>query len=167
MKLTRRLHYLRGPLDPAPAIAIVLLLLVFFMLGTNFVLQPGIKIDLPRSPWGAGISVQGPIVTVLLSPEQRDANGQPLPRQPLLFFNDEIVKLPDLGERLQRITAGRAHPGQSLMIKADIEVPQGIIVEIMNLAMAQKWTVVLATRRTDAEPSPSPSPAAPTPAPVP
>jgi biopolymer transport protein ExbD len=150
MRLPRRLPLLCGPLDAAPAVTVVLLLLFFFVLSTSFVLQPGIKVELPRSPWGAGLSAQSPIVTVFLGPERQDADGVSQPRQPMLFFNDEIIQMPDLEERLEKMGHAAA-PGaaRSLMIKADRDVPNGVIVEIMNMAMAQKWSVVLATQRPE------------------
>lgn len=147
MKLPRRHAFLRGPLDAAPAINIVLLLLIFFLLGSSFVLQSGIKVDLPRSPFSSAFPEQAPIVTVLLEPEHRDpATGQAQPRQPIIFFNNEIVKLGDLPSRLEKVGRGG---GRSLMLKADRDVPNGTLVEIMNLAMAQKWSVILATERGD------------------
>ena len=156
MKLTRRLTFLRGPVDTAPLANVILLLLIFFMLGSTFVLQPGIKVELPRSAWGTGVPAQSHIVTVLLEPERRDpATGQVLPRAPFLFFNDEIMNLPDLEARLERL--GKDHPGQTLVIKADREVPNGLIVEIMNVAMSEKWSVVLATQRLDAPDAPDAS----------
>ncbi|MDE1170760.1 MAG: biopolymer transporter ExbD [Verrucomicrobium sp.] len=150
MRLPRRLPYLRGPLEAAPAVTVVLLLLFFFILSTSFVLQPGIKVELPRSPWGSGVSAQSPIVTVFMSSPQPDENGVAQPRRPMLFFNDEIIQMPDLEERLEKLGHGAAPgPGRALMIKADRDVPNGVLVEIMNRAMAQKWSVVLATRRPD------------------
>ncbi len=148
MKLVRRLTYLRGPIDTAPLANVILLLLIFFMLGSTFVLQPGIKVELPRSPFGVGVSAQSHIVTILLEPERRDpTTGEALPREPFLFFNDEMMKLPDLEARLQRVAHG--HAGQTLVIKADRAVPNGLLVEIMNVAMTARWSVVLATQRPD------------------
>jgi len=159
MKLTRRLTFLRGPVDTAPLANVILLLLIFFMLGSTFVLQPGIKVELPRSSWDFAVPAQSHIVTILLEPERRDpATGQALPRAPFLFLNDEIMNLPDLEARLERL--GKDHPGQTLVIKADREVPNGVIVEIMNVAMSEKWSVVLATQRLDA---PAPASASATP----
>jgi len=40
---------IRMHLEIAPLVDIVLLLLVFFMLTSNFIMQPGIKITLPRA----------------------------------------------------------------------------------------------------------------------
>jgi len=150
MKLTRRLSFVRGPVDTAPLVNVILLLLIFFMLSSSFVLQPGIKVELPRSPFGVGVPAEGHIVTVLLEPEKRDAEGRPLPREPFLFFNDEVVQLADFRADLEKMGHGR--PGQTLVVKADRDVPNGFLVELMNLAMAQKWTVVLATQRPDVGP---------------
>src|SRR5271155_5862216 len=87
--LTRRLQPLRGVLDLAPVVNVVLLLLCFFLLSSSFVLQPGIKIDPPRSVIGVGTPASRLIVAVTFPPAQLDANGAPMKREPVLYFNDQ------------------------------------------------------------------------------
>ena len=65
MKVRTSARVLRGPLDVAPLVDVILLLLIFFLLTSSFVFQPGIVVD-PRgvpvaegevvltSPYGPG-----------------------------------------------------------------------------------------------------------------
>ena len=68
--LTRRIQPLHGLLDLAPVVSVVLLLLCFFLLSSSFVLQPGIKVDPPRSVVGVGTPASRLIVAVTLGAAQ-------------------------------------------------------------------------------------------------
>ena len=147
MKLPRRYAYARGPVDAAPLLNVVLLLFIFFALGSAFVLQPGIKVDLPRSPFVVGAPAQSVILTLLAAPDHRDpATGQMVAGESLLFFNDEALTLADLPNRLDSVGSARGLEGKTLLIRADRSVPNGLLVEVMNVAMARKWAVILAAQ---------------------
>ncbi len=155
MKLPRRYAFARGPVDAAPLLNVVLLLFVFFALGSAFVLQPGIKVDLPRSPFVMGAPVQSSILTLLAGPDKKDpATGPTIPGEALLFFNDEALSLSDLPTRLDSAAAMKGMEGKTLLIRADRSVPNGLLVEIMNLAMARKWAVILAAQQPGANAAP-------------
>ena len=147
MKLPRRYAYARGPVDAAPLLNVVLLLFIFFALGSAFVLQPGIKVDLPRSPFVVGAPAQSVILTLLAAPDHRDpATGQMVAGESPLFFNDEPLPLADLPTRLDSVGSARGLEGKTLLIRADRSVPNGLLVEVMNVAMARKWAVILAAQ---------------------
>jgi biopolymer transport protein ExbD len=148
--LTRRLQPLRGLLDLAPVVTVVLLLLCFFLLGSSFVLQPGIKVDPPRSSFSVGTPSSRLIVAVTLAAPQFDANGKPLKREPVLYFNDQIVTLDGLGDALNHLPPERVTP--SLVIKADADVPLDLITSIIDVA--HRFPVVIATQPATAAPSP-------------
>ena len=139
--LTRRLQPLRGVLDLAPVVNVVLLLLCFFLLSSSFVLQPGIKIDPPRAAVGAGTPASRLIVAVTLSPLQLDANGAPMKRTPVLYFNDQIVTLDGLSDALNQLPTAR---DTSLVIKADKDVPVDLVTRIIDVA--HRFPVVIATQ---------------------
>ena len=108
--LTRRLQPLHGVIDLVPVVTVVLLLLCFFLLSSSFVLQPGIKVDPPRSEFSEGTPSSRLIVAVAMSPAQVDANGNPMAPHPVLFFNDQIVTLDGLRtSSLDRLPVGREH----------------------------------------------------------
>ncbi|MDD4932718.1 MAG: biopolymer transporter ExbD [Methylacidiphilaceae bacterium] len=131
---------LRGTTDLVPLVTVVFLLLLFFLLGSSFVTQPGLVVELPKSSLGVRLPSGGWIVSVTLAPETKGGAG----RKPLIFCNDEIFDLPGLRKLLEEASRGR--PPQTLVIRADKEAPAGLLVEIMNAALAQKWSVLLATQ---------------------
>jgi biopolymer transport protein ExbD len=140
--LTRRLQPLHGLIDLAPMVNVVLLLLCFFLLGSSFVLQPGIKVDPPRSVIAVGTPASNLICAVAMGPQRTDASGAVL-RDPVLYFNDQIVTLDGLRAQLDALPASRVMP--NFVIKADKEVPVSLITQITDIA-AQRFSVVIATQ---------------------
>jgi biopolymer transport protein ExbD len=128
--LNRRLQPLRGLVDLAPVLNVILLLLCFFLLSSSFILQPGIKVNLPRLTYAEGSPASRLIVAVTLSPQLFDDKGAPLPRQPLLYYNDQIVTLDGLRAGLDQLPPSRIKP--TLIVKADKDVPVDFISSIMD-----------------------------------
>jgi biopolymer transport protein ExbD len=148
--LTRRLQPLRGLIDLTPVVNIVLLLLCFFLLSSSFVLQSGIKVDPPRAAFGVGTPASRLIVAVTLSPQQYDDKGAPLKRDPVLYFNDQIVTLDGFRAALDKIPVSRVTP--SLIVKADKDVPLDLITGIIDVA--HRFPVVIATQPASGVSSP-------------
>jgi biopolymer transport protein ExbD len=148
--LTRRLRPLNGLIDVVPVVTVVLLLLLFFLLSSSFVLQPGIKIEPPRSSSGMATPSSRLIVAVTLAPAQLDANGAPLPRQPTLYFDDQIVTLDEFRAALDKLPPSRITP--SLVLKADRDVPLELITSIIDAAVAHRYPVIIATQPIPAAP---------------
>lgn len=140
--LNRRLQPLHGVIDLVPVVTVVLLLLCFFLLSSSFVLQPGIKVDPPRSEFSEGTPSSRLIVAVAMAPPQVDANGSALPPHPVLFFNDRIVTLDGLRQQLDQLPVGRGTP--ALVLKADRNVPLDVVTDIMNAAFAHRLSIHLA-----------------------
>jgi biopolymer transport protein ExbD len=140
--LTRRLQPLRGLVDLAPVVNVVLLLLCFFLLSSSFVLQPGIKVDPPRSAVAVGTPASRLVVAVAMAPQQYDDKGAPIKRLPVLYFNDQIVTLDGLRAALDQLPASRITP--PLVIKADKDVPLDLIASIIDVA--SRFQVVIATQ---------------------
>ena len=150
MVLTRRIQPMRGMVDLAPVVNVVLLLLCFFLLSSSFVLQPGIKVDPPRSAIGVGTPSSRLIVAVTLAPQQFNTNGTPLKREPVLYFNDQIVTLDGLRAALDKLPPSRVTP--SLVVKADKDVPLDLITNIIDVA--HRFPVVIATQAVSGVASP-------------
>jgi biopolymer transport protein ExbD len=140
----RRLQPLRGLVDLVPIVTVVLLLLLFFVLSSSFVLQPGIKVEPPRSAFGVGMPSSRLIVAVTLPPAQVDANGAALKREPTLYFDDQIVSMDDLRAALDHLPPSRTAP--ALVIKADRDVPLDEIMRIEDIAFAHHLAVVIGTQ---------------------
>jgi biopolymer transport protein ExbD len=142
--LARRLQPVRGLVDVVPIVTVVLLLLLFFVLSSSFVLEPGIKVEPPRSAFGAGMPSSRLIVAVTLPPVQTDANGAVLKREPTLYFDDQIVTVDELRTALDHLPPSRTTP--SLVIKADRDVPLDQIMRIEDIAFAHHLPVVIGTQ---------------------
>jgi biopolymer transport protein ExbD len=132
MTFATRCEFAAGRIDPAPMVDVVFLLLIFLVLSSPFVLQPGFGIvDLPKSPVPQNVSFQGLVVTVS--------------RNDMLFFNTQRISLSDLPAALRKAASESRNP--ELIIKADSQVPNGTVVKIMNMAFEAGISAVnLATR---------------------
>lgn len=112
----------KGPPRPeinlTQLIDVVLLLLIFFMISTSFVAQPGINIRLPQAKTS--------------DTSQGDATRLTLTAAGLLFVGDEKVKWEGLSAAL---VFERKHTGRGLLvIKADENVKHGSVVRVMDTA---------------------------------
>lgn len=114
-RLKRRTSIRKGELDIAPLIDVVFLLLIFFMLTSNFVFQPGIKVSLPKAITSEVISSENIVVTVT--------------GQDLLFLNEKPITINELVAKLKEDTGG----SKSLLLKADTSASLGRVVEIWDL----------------------------------
>jgi biopolymer transport protein ExbD len=132
MTFTGHVTLAKGPVDPAPLVDVVFLLLIFLVLSSPLVLQPGIGVlDLPPSNTPAAASFQGLVVTVT--------------RENLMFFNNQVTTIENLRQSLR--AAAHQFPRQELIIKADRQVPHGTVIQVMSLALEAGITAVnLATR---------------------
>ena len=132
MKFKRRVFLERGVLDIAPLIDVIFLLLVFFMLTSSFIFQPGIKINLPKALTSEVIQKENLIIIIT----ENDA----------LYINERPVGTEELSSRL-KIAAREARP---ILIKADRGVPLGKVVEIWDLCRRegiQKINIATAQKR--------------------
>lgn len=114
-KLKRRTEIKKGQLDIAPLIDVVFLLLIFFMLTSNFIFQPGIKVSLPKAITSEVISSENIIITVT--------------GQDLLFLNDQPITISELTATLREAAGQR----KSLLLKSDTNASLGRVVEIWDL----------------------------------
>jgi biopolymer transport protein ExbD len=99
---------------------IVFLLLIFFLLSSSFVIQPGIKVQLPRAETGEPQTERQIVLTITEGGE--------------VFFNNEQVSLADLGGRL--LTVLERDPDNVVIIQADRTVSLQNTIEIIDIAKA-------------------------------
>ena len=104
--------------DIAPMADIVLLLLIFFMLSTSFVMEPGIKVQLPQASTSE-IDPQQELFLVI------DKKGR-------LFIETKEIPRESLSGYIKKEL--QVHPNKLLIIKADKDVSHGIVVEVMDIA---------------------------------
>jgi len=115
VKFKRHVFIEKGQLDIAPLIDIIFLLLIFFMLTSSFIFQPGIKVDLPKAITSEVIQKKN-LILVITKTDQIFLNERPL-------SNDELLS------RL-RIAAKDETP---ILIKADRRASMGEIVRLWDL----------------------------------
>ena len=110
---------------------IVFLLLIFFLLSSTFILQPGVKVALPRTTT-TEISAEKSVVLTLT------ADGG-------LYLNDERVSRGTLGAKLRQRLLSVGNP--ILVLRADRRVTLEQAVEVMDIAKhAGGERFVIATR---------------------
>lgn len=127
MRLHVQSKLVKGPMDSTPLVDVVFLLLIFLVLSSPLVLQPGIgMVELQQSSVPSTASFQGLVVTVT--------------RDNLIFFNNQLTSLDKLRESLRVMAA--QFPRQELVIKADRQVPHGTVVQIMSLALEAGVTAI-------------------------
>lgn len=132
MTFKTKVQIMKGRIDPAPMVDIVFLLLIFLVLSSPFVLQPGFGlVELPKTAGAPSSSFQGLVVTVS--------------RDNLLFFNGQATTLDRLPDQLRRAAAESRNP--ELVLKADRQVSHEMTVKIFGIAFDAGISAVnLATR---------------------
>jgi biopolymer transport protein ExbD len=105
-------------LNMTPLIDCVLQLLIFFMLSSSFVLQTGIRVDLPKARVPKLQDEQDIVITITRNNE--------------IFLNDEKMSSGQLPiALLERLTKSQK---KVVLIKPDKRVETGKLVEVMGIA---------------------------------
>ena len=115
MKFKGHVEFKKGQLDIAPLIDVVFLLLIFFMLTSSYIFQPGIKINLPKAVTSEVIQEKNLIIAVSA--------------EDLVYLNDTPVTLKQLKVYLEGIVDEQ----RPLLIKSDRAASLGKVVEIWDL----------------------------------
>ncbi|MDP8230898.1 MAG: biopolymer transporter ExbD [Candidatus Gorgyraea atricola] len=114
MRFKRHVQFKKGHLDIAPLIDCIFLLLIFFLLTSNFIFQPGIKIDLPKAVTSEVVQENTLVITV--TSDNR------------FYLNEAPITFAELKSKLKRI-AGKDKP---ILIKSDRDVALGKVVGIWD-----------------------------------
>ncbi|MDP8298444.1 MAG: biopolymer transporter ExbD [Candidatus Tantalella remota] len=115
MKLKRKVTIEKGHLDIAPLIDIIFLLLIFFMLTSSFIFQPGIRVKLPKAVTSEVLHKE--LLVVVVTDDNK------------VYVNERPV---DTEELFSRISLA-AREGQPLLIKADKASDLGKVIEIWDI----------------------------------
>lgn len=97
-------------------IDVLFLLLIFFMVSSTFLEQPGIQLELPEAK--SSVLVEQKEFTLFVS-----QNGT-------LFLNDSEISLEDLETRIREALPGMKD--RALILKADKNVNYGLVVKVMD-----------------------------------
>lgn len=107
---------------------VVFLLLIFFMLSSSFLIEPGIKLKLPATKTAEIQSDKKLILSVKKTGE--------------IFLNERPVRLESLEEELRLLLPLQSE--KLLIVRADKEALHGIVVEVLDkakLAGAEKLAI--------------------------
>jgi biopolymer transport protein ExbD len=102
-------------IDIAPLIDMVFQLLIFFMLTSSFVMQPGIKVNLPKAVTSEIVKYEN--IEVVVSGEN------------VIYLNGKVLTMQEL-DNLLKTVAKRQQP---ILIKADRRASLGRVVEIWDM----------------------------------
>ncbi len=111
---------------------IVLLLLIFFLLSSTYIIQPGIKVTLPKTKTAESHSEKSIYITVT--------------KTGIVYLNDKQISLGKLAPELRRLLISGEK--QVVVIRADKDVNLETAVRVMDIcksAGAQKF--LIATRQ--------------------
>lgn len=108
-------HGLRQ-IDIAPLIDIIFQLLIFFMLTSSFVIQPGIKVNLPKAVTSEAVKLEN--IELVISGEN------------VTYLNGKVITTQELKNLLKQVAKRK----QPILIKADKRAALGRVVEIWDMA---------------------------------
>lgn len=132
MKFPRQLRPFRGSFDFAPYAGVFFVFIIFIVLQSSVIYQPGLQIDLPRAEGLPGI--EGPVLVVVV-----DATGQ-------TFFDNQIIDEKSLQTAL-RTELRQMGGAATLIIQADASVKYAQLLRLSTLAReAGVQKALLATR---------------------
>ena len=120
MRFQRHLELQHGlhPIHVIPAINVVFLLLIFFILTSPLCFQPEIKVKLPRAVTSDILKEENVIITIT--------------GENLTYYNDSLVTIKELQAKLIKQNNRKL----SVLIKADRSTSLGRIVDVWNLCRA-------------------------------
>jgi biopolymer transport protein ExbD len=99
-------------------IDVIFMLLLFFMITSTFLEQPGIKLVLPTAKTSTNTEPQEYVLTV-------DKKGE-------LFLNRRTVTLAELEAEIRKVLPQMKD--SALVLKADQEISHGLVVRVMDMA---------------------------------
>jgi biopolymer transport protein ExbD len=116
MRFKRHMELEHGlnQIDITPLIDMVFQLLIFFMLTSSFVIQPGIKVNLPKAVTSEVVKYEN--IELVISAEN------------VTYFNGSVVTNTELKNLLAQVSKRK----QAILIKADKRASLGRVVEIWD-----------------------------------
>lgn len=135
MKLISHIKEAGPTLYLAPLLNTVLLLLVFFFLGSSFIVQSGVPVRVPASPSRLVGFDRADVITIASGPDGR------------LYHNGQELMLGALKQALETSKSST----KKAVIYADQQTPYGRVMEVSSTVMAAGFDVAFATT-PDVEP---------------
>lgn len=101
-----------------PMVDMLFLILLFFLVTSSFIEQPNIKLELPSTKYASTSKIEERVLTI-------SHDGK-------LFFQSELVERKELIPVLKN--AFSRQDDKTLVLRADKNVPYGVIVDVMDAA---------------------------------
>ena len=92
-------------------------MIFFLLLSSNFILQPGISVNVPFSKFMLAPQIKYQIVSI--------TNGE------TVYFRDQKTSIDELGRQFD----GARGEGRAIIIKADRYTPYETVIRVANLAL--------------------------------
>jgi biopolymer transport protein ExbD len=131
VKLESTLTDRAGLLYTGPLMDVILLLLIFFLFGSNFVLKSGVEVELPRSSSVLPSAEDANIITLI--PEDTSE----------FYFNDERIDLSELDSKLDEALPR----SNEVILLGDEAVSYGTIMNISQLVLKKGFELSFATQQ--------------------
>jgi biopolymer transport protein ExbD len=119
MRFKRHLEIIKGEINIAPMVDVVFQLIIFFMLSSSFIMQPGIKIKLPKAE-----------TTDIIKQKEIFVN---ITEDGRIYFKGKPVNLLEFEKILREEIKGEKE-NIILIVKADKDTKHGIVVSVMDKA---------------------------------
>ncbi|MFA5205383.1 MAG: biopolymer transporter ExbD [Lentisphaeria bacterium] len=146
MRIRPNVKVFAGPLEVAPLVNVFFLLLIFFVISSSLVFQPGISVELPTSAAAEYLANDKLVITVT-------DLGQ-------LFFNDQPVAWDELERELRELVLhrkelmarragglrlGRPARAPMVILRLDRRAPYEQAMAVLSMARSLNLGVCLAT----------------------
>jgi biopolymer transport protein ExbD len=128
VKLDRTYHFHLGLFGIMPLLNVLLLVLVFYVLGSKFTLTPGVQVSLPVTSFALGTQQNAEIVSITGGPAAA------------IYHRDREVTMDELRSHLSENQSAE----KWLIIKADTGTPAGIVAAVTDDALRRNYSVILA-----------------------
>lgn len=117
MRFKRHMELEHGlkQIDIAPLIDMIFQLLIFFMLTSSFIMQPGIKVNLPKAVTSEAVKLEN--IEIVVSGEN------------VTYLNGKVITT----QELKALLVQAAKRKQPILIKADRRASLGRVVEIWDM----------------------------------
>ena len=127
----------RTTINITPLIDVLFILLIFFMVSSSFIEQPGMKLELPTIKSQEVERVENLVIHI-------SAEG-------IIYLADKEVSLDDLGQQIEAMIPNIEE--KTLVLKADKKTEHGLIVQIMDIAKRSGLTKIVIGTRIDTDQS--------------
>lgn len=115
----------------SPLVDVVLLLIIFFLFGSNLVLKSGVEVSLPRSSSALPSAEDAHIITLIPGNTSE------------LYFNDERIKLEQLGETLDE----GGERSRQVILLGDEAIRYGTVMNVSRFILQRGFELSFATQQ--------------------